>query len=148
MTDAPSAAGTLPAIAEIQHAFEVLEDWDDRFAYLIDLGRKRPAFPADAKIEPNRVHGCQSTVHLRVDVVDDAAGAARLSVRAESDAAMVNGLIAVMIALFDGLEPATARDIDARAVVSGLGLDEHLSQGRKNGLAAMIERIETLTQHV
>lgn len=144
-----STTGTLPTIDAIREAFTVLDDWEDRFSYLIDLGRKRPEFPADAKIEPNRVHGCQSTVHVVVELTDSDAddGRSRIRVRAESDAAMVNGLIAVMIALFDGLTPADAREIDAPGVVRELGLDDHLSQGRKNGLAALIQRIEALTAH-
>lgn len=142
-----TTTGRLPSIDEIEDAFGLLEDWDERFAYLLDLARRRPAFPEDAKIDPNRVHGCQSTVHLLVDVEPDASGTPRLCVRAESDAAMVNGLIAVMIALFDGLTPEEARAIDAREVVARLGLDEHLSPTRKNGLHALIEKIETLTAH-
>jgi cysteine desulfuration protein SufE len=143
-----SATGSLPAIEEIEEAFTLLEDWDERFAYLLDLARKRPPFPPEAKIDPNRVHGCQSTVHLQVDVAEDGGGEPRLRVRAESDAAMVNGLIAVMMALYDGRTPAEARAIDPQGVVSRLGLDEHLSPTRKNGLHALIEKIQTLTRHV
>jgi len=145
-----TTTGSLPTIEEIQEAFELLEDWDERFSYLLDLARKRPAFPPEAKIDPNRVHGCQSTVHLLVDVEPGAGGAedeSRLRVRAESDAAMVNGLIAVMMALYDGRTPAEARAIDPRAVIAQLGLDEHLSPTRKNGLHALIEKIELLTRH-
>lgn len=143
-----SATGSLPRIEEIEEAFTLLEDWDERFSYMLDLARKRPPFPAEAKIDPNRVHGCQSQVHLQVDLAGDkASGGPRLRVRAESDAAMVNGLIAVMIALYDGHTPDEARDIDPRAVVARLGLNEHLSPTRKNGLHALIEKIETLIRH-
>ncbi len=141
--DAPS----LPPIAEIEEAFSLLEDWDERFAYLLDLARKRPAFPAEARIEANRVHGCQSTVHLQVDVAADAGGTPRLRVRADSDAAMVNGLIAVVMSLYDDRTPAEARSIDPKAIVSRLGLEAHLSPTRRNGLHALIDRIQTLTRH-
>ena len=138
---------TLPAIGEIEEAFTLLEDWDERFAYLLDLARKRPAFPAEARIDANRVHGCQSTVHLQVDVAPDAEGTPRLRVRADSDAAMVNGLIAVVMSLYDGRTPAEARAIDPQALIARLGLEEHLSPTRRNGLHALIDRIQTLTRH-
>ncbi|MFK7962239.1 MAG: SufE family protein [Phycisphaerales bacterium] len=134
---------TLPTIQEIEDGFEAMDDWEDRFAYLIDLGRRRPDFPAEAKIDANRVHGCQSTVHLQVDLPDGE----HLQVRAESDASMVNGLIAVVIAMYDGKSKAEARAVEPRAVVGRLGLDQHLSQGRRNGLEALIDKIETLTRH-
>ncbi|MEO1237561.1 MAG: SufE family protein, partial [Planctomycetota bacterium] len=102
---------------------------------------KLPAMPEADRVEANGVHGCQATVWLKVDLQDDR----RLLIRASSDAHIVNGLIAIMLSLFDGVTPQEARAADARAVVERLGLAEHLSPTRRNGLWAMIERINALT---
>lgn len=132
---------SIPAIQEIEDTFEFLGDWEERFTYLIDLGKKLPEMPEADRVEANRVHGCQATVWLKADLDDDN----RLSLRAVSDAHIVNGLIAIMLSLYDGTTPAEARAIDAKAVVDRLGLSEHLSPTRRNGLWAMIERIAALT---
>ncbi len=132
---------SLPSIAEIEETFELFDDWEDRFGYLIDLGRKLPEMPGADRVEANRVHGCQASVWLTAALDDDQ----RLTIRAASDAHIVNGLIAIMLSLFDGTTPAQARAIDAKAVVGRLGLAEHLSPTRRNGLWAMIERIGALT---
>ncbi|MEO0631578.1 MAG: SufE family protein, partial [Planctomycetota bacterium] len=131
----------VPPIDEIQDTFELLGDWEERFGYLIDLGKRLPEMPAEDRVEANRVHGCQASVWLKADLAEDQ----RLALKAASDAHIVNGLIAIMLSLFDGTTPAEARAIDAKAVVEKLGLSEHLSPTRRNGLWAMIERINTLT---
>ncbi|MEL6796307.1 MAG: SufE family protein [Planctomycetota bacterium] len=135
------SAPAVPPIDEIQDTFELLGDWEERFGYLIDLGKKLPAMPEEDRVEANRVHGCQASVWLKADLREDH----RLALKAASDAHIVNGLIAIMLSLFDGSTPAEARAIDAKAVVERLGLSEHLSPTRRNGLWAMIERINTLT---
>ena len=135
------SAPAVPTIDEIQDTFELLGDWEERFGYLSDLGKKLPAMPEEDRVEANRVHGCQASVWLKADLLEDQ----RLALKAASDAHIVNGLIAIMLSLFDGSTPAEARAIDAKAVVEKLGLSEHLSPTRRNGLWAMIERIKTLT---
>ncbi len=132
---------SIPEISEIEETFEFLGDWEERFGYLIDLGKKLPEMPEADRVEANRVHGCQASVWLKADIDDSG----RLCLAAISDAHMVNGLIAIMLSLFDGTSPAEARAIDAKAVVDRLGLSEHLSPTRRNGLWAMIERIGVLT---
>ncbi|MEM1108974.1 MAG: SufE family protein [Planctomycetota bacterium] len=136
-----TTSSAIPPIAEIEETFEFLDDWEERFGYLIDLGKKLPEMPEADRVEANRVHGCQASVWLKLDLAEDQ----RLSVRATSDAHIVNGLIAIMLSLFDGTTPEQARVTDAGAVVKKLGLDQHLSPTRRNGLWAMIERINALT---
>ncbi len=131
----------VPKITEIEETFEFLDDWEERFSYLIDLGKKLPTMDEAFKVETNRVHGCQASVWLWVDMDEDH----RLELQAISDAHIVNGLIAIMLSLYDGLTPQEARAVDAKAVVDRLGLSDHLSPTRRNGLWAMIERITVLT---
>ena len=141
MTASGSKSPKIPPISEIEDTFELLGDWEDRFGYLIDLGKKLPEMSEADRVEANRVHGCQASVWLKADLEE----ADHLTIRAASDAHIVNGLIAIMLSLFDGVTPAQARLVDAKAVVEKLGLSEHLSPTRRNGLWAMIERIDVLT---
>jgi cysteine desulfuration protein SufE len=136
---------TLPTIDEIKDGFAFLDDWDDRFQYLIDLGRKVPKMDDADLVEANRVHGCQSNVWLKLATTppDNGTGPT-LDVIANSDAHIVNGLIAVLLSLYDGLPVEQARAADAHGLVRELGLDDHLSPTRRNGLHAMIERIQAL----
>jgi cysteine desulfuration protein SufE len=124
--------------------FELLDDWEERYGYLIDLGKKLPGLPETEKSEANRVHGCQAMVWLVMEPDPDRAGALR--VRADSDAFIVRGLIAVLQLLFNGRTPEEILAADARTALSRLGLDKHLSPTRKNGLFAMVERIRSLAQ--
>jgi cysteine desulfuration protein SufE len=140
-TNPPPMPSSVPPLQEIEENFELLGDWEERFGYLIDLGKMLPAMPETDRVEANRVHGCQASVWLKADLEDSG----HLRVRAVSDAHIVNGLIAIMLSLFDGQTPQQARAIDANAVVDRLGLAEHLSPTRRNGLWAMIERIRALT---
>jgi len=136
---------TLPPIDEIKDGFTFLDDWDDRFQYLIDLGKKVPKMDDADLTEANRVHGCQSNVWLKLNTTppDNGTGPT-VDVIANSDAHIVNGLIAVLLSLYDGLPVEQARTADAHAFVKELGLDEHLSPTRRNGLHAMIQRIQAL----
>ena len=136
-----ASSSAIPPIDEIEETFEFLDDWEERFSYLIDLGKKLPDMPEAARNAANRVHGCQASVWLNLDLAEDE----RLAIRAARAAHIVNGLIAIMLSLFDGVSPAEARATDAKAVVEKLGLHQHLSPTRRNGLWAMIERINALT---
>jgi cysteine desulfuration protein SufE len=124
--------------------FEMLPDWEERYAYLIDLGKKLAGLPEAEKNEAHRVQGCQAMVWMKMEADPARPGAVRI--RADSDAFIVRGLIAVLQLLYEGRTPAEVLETDAKAVFSRLGLDQHLSPTRKNGLFAMIERIRTLAR--
>lgn len=124
--------------------FELLNDWEERYAYLIDLGRKLPGLPDAEKTEENRVHGCQAMVWMILEPDPERAGALRI--RADSDAFIVRGLIAVLQLLFNGRTPDEVLAADAKSILGRIGLDKHLSPTRKNGLFAMVERIRTLAR--
>ena len=132
---------TLPTIDEIRENFEFLEAWEDRFQYLIDLGRKLPPYPEELKDEAHKVLGCQSNVWLNIKLDDDD----RVDLDAVSDAHIVNGLIAIVHAQYDGLRPEEAAAADTEALLRELGLETHLSPTRRNGLHAMIQRVRELT---
>ena len=124
--------------------FELLPDWEERYGYLIDLGKKLPGLPESEKNEAHRVHGCQAMVWMKME--PDPARPGALLLRADSDAFIVRGLIAVLQLLYHGRTPAEILEVDAKSVLSRLGLDQHLSPTRKNGLFAMVERIRTLAR--
>jgi cysteine desulfuration protein SufE len=122
--------------------FELLGDWEERYGYLIDLGKKLPGLTDSEKSEENRVHGCQAMVWLILE--SDAERPGALRIRADSDAFIVRGLIAVLQLIFNGRTPEEILATDAKSVLGKLGLDKHLSPTRKNGLFAMVERIRAL----
>jgi len=124
--------------------FELLGDWEERYGYLIDLGKKLPGLSDAEKSEDNRVHGCQAMVWMIME--PDPAHPGALRIRADSDAFIVRGLIAVLQLIFDGRMPDEILATDAKSVLGQLGLDSHLSPTRKNGLFAMVERIRTLAR--
>ena len=129
-------------IDELYEEFEELDDWDERCDYLIDLGFNLPQLPDDAKNEANRVHGCQSNVWLVAEMKP--AHPPALEFIANSDAIIVNGLIAVHVALFGHQTPERILQIDAREVFGRLGLERHLSPQRRNGLYSMVDRVRQL----
>lgn len=122
--------------------FEFLGSWEDRCEYLIDLGFELPPLPAGDKTEPNRVHGCQSNVWMTVRPKTDGDGQTRLEIRADSDSMIVKGLIAVLLAVYDGKTPREVRETDVAGIFTKLGLDRNLSSARKNGLGGMVKRIQ------
>ena len=126
--------------------FEQLGDWEERYGYLIDLGKKLPGLPEAEKSEANRVHGCQAMVWMIME--PDPAHPRALRFRADSDAFIVRGLIAVLQLIYNGRSPEEMLKADAKSTLSRLGLDTHLSPTRKNGLFAMVERIRILAQAV
>lgn len=129
-------------IEELYEEFEDLTDWDDRCDYLIDLGLNLPKLPADAKTEDNRVHGCQSNVWLVAEIKES--NPATVEFVANSDAVIVNGLIAVLTAMYSGKTPQQIIGIDAQEVFGKLGLERHLSSQRRNGLYSMVQRVRQL----
>ncbi len=128
-------------IDEIIENFAFLDDWDDRYRYVIELGRGLPPLPEAARSETNKVQGCASQVWLASQTRPDGAAGPVLSFVGDSDAHIVRGLIAILFALYSG---KTAREIlstDAVAVFDRLGLREHLTPQRSNGFRSMVERI-------
>jgi cysteine desulfuration protein SufE len=125
---------------EIVADFELLEDWEDRYRYVIELGRRLPPLPENARNAANKVQGCVSQVWLatRVDPDDTVP---HLSFLGDSDAHIVRGLIAILFALYSGKTADAILGTDANAVLGRLHLKEHLTPQRSNGLLAMVERI-------
>ena len=121
--------------------FEFLDDWEDRYRYVIELGRSLPSLPEAARAETNKVRGCASQVWLATDVDGAARAAPRLSFKGDSDAHIVRGLIAILFAIYSGRRADEILRIDAQAVFRRLGLAEHLTPQRSNGFASMVERI-------
>ncbi|MEM8787552.1 MAG: SufE family protein [Pseudomonadota bacterium] len=138
---------TAPSFAQIAADFEFLDDWEDRYRYVIDLGKAMPALDDTLRGPETKVDGCASQVWL-VPRIEGAGDAARLHFDGDSDALIVRGLIAVLRALYNGSSAAAALEIDAAAAFRGLGLDQHLSAQRSNGLRAMIARIRTIAEHM
>jgi cysteine desulfuration protein SufE len=129
-------------IDEIIDNFAFLDDWDDRYRYVIELGRALTPLPEGARSDANKVQGCASQVWLATDVKPDGAAGPVLSFVGDSDAHIVRGLIAILFAIYSG---KPARDIvstDAVAVFEKLGLREHLTPQRSNGFRSMVKRIQ------
>ena len=128
------------ALQELVETFDLLGDWEERYRYLIELGRKLPPMPDDEHSEDNKVRGCMSQVWLAGEVGNDA----RLHLRGDSDAHIVKGLIALILALTDGRTAREVLDTDIKAAFAQLGLESHLSMNRRNGFYAMVERIRLM----
>jgi cysteine desulfuration protein SufE len=125
---------------EIVADFDLLEDWEDRYRYVIELGRKLQPLPEGDRNDTNKVRGCVSQVWLTTTVNPDHR-VPRLSFIGDSDAHIVRGLITILFALYSGKTADAILDIDANAVLGRLHLKEHLTPQRSNGLLAMVERI-------
>ncbi|WP_417684701.1 SufE family protein [Roseibium sp.] len=126
---------------DIIETFEFLDDWEDRYKYVIDLGKELPGLGDTEKNEANKVRGCVSQVWLVTEISSDDAGEPVITYRGDSDALIVQGLVAIVLALFSG---KTARDIlatDVDGLFKKLGLQEHLTPQRSNGLKSMVARI-------
>ena len=129
-------------IDRIMQNFDVLTDWEDRYRYIIELGRKLPPFDEEYKVDDNLVQGCVSQVWLVTDVRDGDPPV--IEFRADSDAQIVKGLVAILLSLYSG---KTAREIltaDIRSIFQKLDLARHLSINRANGFASMVKRIHEL----
>lgn len=129
------------AIDEIIENFALLDDWDDRYRYLIELGRQLEPLPEPARNDANKVQGCASQVWLSTTVKPDGASGPVLSFVGDSDAHIVRGLIAVLFALFSNKPARDILSADAIALFEKLGLKEHLTPQRSNGFRSMVERI-------
>lgn len=131
---------------EIAEDFEFLDDWEDRYRYVIDLGKKMHNLDDALKVDATKVTGCASQVWI-VPNFEGSGAQAIFHFKGESDAMIVRGLIAVLHALFDGLTVLEVTKTDALAEMGRLGLDQHLSAQRSNGLRSMLERIRVLAEN-
>lgn len=123
------------AQSDLIEEFQFFDDWMDRYQYIIDLGRRLPEFPETEKTDANKIRGCQSQVWFLASMNDN-----RLHFQAISDAAIVSGLIAVLLRIYSDRKPQDILDTPAD-FVSALQLEQHLSPTRSNGLAAMLQAI-------
>ena len=129
-------------IDEIIENFSFLDDWDDRYRYVIELGRALAQLPEAARTDRNKVQGCASQVWLDTEVKPDGAAGPTLSFDGDSDAHIVRGLIAILFAIYSGKPARDILSTDAVAVFEKLGLKEHLTPQRSNGFRSMVERIK------
>jgi cysteine desulfuration protein SufE len=128
------------AFEDLAETFAFLDDWEDRYRHVIDLGKAMPPLDAAVKVPATKVEGCASQVWL-LPRIEGQGPAARFDFDGESDAMIVRGLIAVLHALYSGLTVAEVGRVDAAAELGRLGLTEHLSAQRSNGVRAMVDRI-------
>ena len=126
---------------DIRSDFALLDDWEDRYRYVIELGRMMPAFEERHRTADNKVRGCASQVWLATRWAPREDGVASLAMHGDSDAHIVRGLIAILLAIYDGRPARDVLDTDARAIFAELGLSDHLTAQRSNGLNSMVERI-------
>jgi cysteine desulfuration protein SufE len=131
----------MPSIDEIIENFDLLEEWDDRYRYLIELGRALPPLPEGARNDTNKVQGCASQVWLATAIKSGGDGGPMLTFHGDSDAHIVRGLIAVLFALFSGKGAKEILEADAIKLFEKLGLREHLTPQRSNGFRSMVDRI-------
>jgi len=132
-----------PSLDEILENFELLDEWDDRYRYLIELGRTLEPLPEEARTDANKVRGCASQVWLDTRVVRQPGQEPVLEFLGDSDAHIVRGLVALTFAVFSGRPARTILETDAHAIFKQLGLSEHLTPQRSNGLRSMVERIKS-----
>lgn len=124
-------------LAEIRDDFAFLDDWEDKYRYVIELGKALPEMPEADKSEANKVRGCVSQVWLATTQQDG-----RLHFEGDSDAMIVRGLVAILLAIYQDKTPSEIQQTDARDVFNELGLKDHLTPQRSNGFVSMVERIQ------
>jgi cysteine desulfuration protein SufE len=131
------------SLQQILDDFEMLDSWDDRYRYVIELGRALPEFPEAARTDRNKVQGCASQVWFLSDIkpANNNGGGPVIEFKGDSDAHIVKGLIAILFALYSGQPAKTILDRDAIALFNRLGLGEHLTPQRSNGFRSMVDRI-------
>jgi cysteine desulfuration protein SufE len=124
------------SLEEIKETFDLIEDWEDRYAYVIELGKALAPYPSDQKDELHRIKGCASQVWLSLNWLET-----KLDVMGDGDAFIVRGLIAIVIAAYNGKTAQEILAFDAFSLFQELGFTEHISNQRANGLRAMIAKI-------
>ena len=137
---------SLTTLDEIVDNFSLLEEWDDRYRYVIELGRALSPLAERDRTEANKVQGCASQVWLATTVHPNGQGGPVLTFSGDSDAHIVRGLIAILFAMFSGKQARAILSTDAIALFERLGLREHLTPQRSNGFRSMVERIRADAQ--
>ena len=132
----------MTTIDEIRDNFALLDEWDDRYRYVIELGRTLDPLPEEDHSAENKVQGCVSQVWLSRRIDRNGNGEPLLHYRGDSDAHIVRGLVAIVLTLFSGHTPKEILATDALALFKEFGFGEHLTPQRSNGLRAMVERIK------
>ena len=132
----------IPTLRQIEQDFAVLDEWEDRYRYIIELGRELPPFEEAYRTQANKVQGCASQVWLKSFVTGSEKGQPHLSFTGDSDALIVRGLIAIALALFSGEPAETIVRRDAEKELEKLELSEHLTPQRSNGFRSLIQRIK------
>jgi cysteine desulfuration protein SufE len=127
-------------IPDIRADFEMLDSWEDRYRYVMELGRALPDYPEALRNDAHKVRGCASQVWLATHV-EGAGPAARMMFDGDSDSHLVRGLVAILLAAYQGLSARQALDVDAHGLLTSLGLAENLTPQRSNGFASMVARI-------
>lgn len=130
--------------AELEENLTLFDDWSERYQYVIDLGKKLPPLPEEARTEEHKVKGCMSQVWLTHEVTGG--DPPHLVFHGDSDSAIVKGLIAVLFALYSDHTPAEILDVDLEGFFERVGLAQHLSPNRRNGFFSMVERIRGLAR--
>lgn len=133
--------GKATTLEDVLDGFELLDDWEERYAFIIDLGKQLPAFPEEARVEENYVHGCQSQVWL-IHHFDESSG--RLYLLIDSDAMIVRGLAAIILVALNGKTPRDLLATDIDELFEQLDLFRHISPTRGNGLRAMVGKIRDI----
>lgn len=131
---------------ELIDAFEIIDDWEERYAYLIDLGRALPPLPPEEHNDANLVRGCQSLVYVVAQAREGDNGLV-LDLTADSNSAITKGIVAILCQIYSGETPSDILEYPIDDLMQSLGLDQHLSPGRRNGLAGMVARIKNLASH-
>lgn len=130
-----------PTVEELFETFEDLQQWDERYDFIIDLGRELPKLSPESQSEENLVDGCMSTVWLTTKKEGEPA---KLSIAADSDSIIVKGLLVLLLAFYEGMSPEEVITADVEGYLKKLGLDQHLSPQRRNGLFSMVKRLRLL----
>ncbi|MCA8997490.1 MAG: SufE family protein [Planctomycetaceae bacterium] len=133
-------------LEELYEEFDFLGDWDARGDFLIDLGFELPKLPDEAKTDENKIKRCQNNVWMTL-ALNTSASAPSIEISAQSDSYFVNGLIVVLLAMFQGKTPEEILNVDVKQVLSKLGLDRQVLASRKNGLFEMVTRIREFAAH-
>lgn len=134
---------TMTNIQDLKENFLLFDDWEERYGYLIDLGKNLPEMKADEKMQTNLIPGCVSKVWMIYDIEEEE-GEQVLKFQADSDAHIVRGLIGLLMAVYQGQPIERIKDIDIEALFSEIGLDKHLSPNRRNGFFAMVQKIRSI----
>ena len=135
-----------PTVEELIDEFQELEDWDERYDLIIDFGRELPALPEELQTEENIVQGCMSLVWLKTEVTDPENKV--IEIKADSDSIIVKGLIVILLAHYNGKTAEQILNSDAIELFEKLGLNQHLSPQRRNGLYSMVKRLKQLAEQL